>query len=292
MSFEFKELLENISDVNCFPEETNEGKLPKKHLDDEKTRKTLQEKEDEKVCSDCGEMGCDCKVKVHEGMNEEEEEMNPEEQASAEPEPEIEETPEPEPGETPDEEAEEISKEYVGSKGDNHYYLTSESNEGGEREDLRLVDAEGNTMYSAKESGEEVDVSDVATFVIAAAKEVEMESIDIGILDNYILPKLEQELEPEEEEFEEEIPMDEEPGEEEEEIEGDEFEEMEFEGKKYEARMHEGKLELGGKKITFSQKFLESFTKEGKVDIKSLTESTLSVMDEKEIGSLTEKKSK
>jgi len=95
--------------------------------------------------------------------------------------------------ETPEEEeTPEVTKEYLGKTEDTHYYLVFAE----EPEDLQLVDQEGTVKYSAKDHN--IELSDVATFVIQAIQDSDIEEIDRNILLKYIFPELLEEEEPEE----------------------------------------------------------------------------------------------
>jgi len=113
-------------------------------------------------------------------------------------------------------EPEEITpeKEYFGNKEDEFYYLVRILGNGNNIEDLQITNAEGETLYAAKEN--ELDVNDLLTFILRALENVPVEAVAYEIVNNYVLPALEkkdeeEELPPKEEEPKEEKKPEEEP---------------------------------------------------------------------------------
>jgi hypothetical protein len=88
-------------------------------------------------------------------------------------------------------------KEYFGKKEDDFFYLETSTEEG--ESDLRVVDAEGKVVYSAREN--ELDSQDVFHFILQAVPEVEPDDISRDIFTRYIKPEIE-ELEKQREEEE------------------------------------------------------------------------------------------
>lgn len=90
----------------------------------------------------------------------------------------------------------ENEKEYFGKKEDIFYYLITDEEEG--ERDLRIVDQDGNVVFSAKEN--DLDTADVFHFILEAVTNVEPSEISYDIFVKYVKPKieeLEQEDEPE-----------------------------------------------------------------------------------------------
>lgn len=108
----------------------------------------------------------------------------------------------------PEEEEEaKIEKEYFGSKGDEHFYMNETESDAGEREDLQIIDAEGEKVFSAVDN--ELDINDVLGFVIEATRQTDVDEVSRDLIVKYVFPALEEEEEEEEEfppEGEETIP--------------------------------------------------------------------------------------
>jgi len=109
-----------------------------------------------------------------------------------------------------------FEKLYLGRTGDKHFYLVANKNEEGVAEDLQVVDQEGELVYSAEEQG--LEVADVAAFIKAAIKDVDILTIERNVILRYLVPEEEARIEDEDlENGDEELPddlQDEETGEE------------------------------------------------------------------------------
>ena len=113
-------------------------------------------------------------------------------------------------GEAPEvelEEPEKPDKEYLGNKEDVHYYIVRDKDDSGNIENIRVVDAEENEVYSAKGKNADADLTDESAVILDAIQDVEIENIAYDLFMEYFFKKLvgEEEIEdPEEEEAGEE----------------------------------------------------------------------------------------
>ena len=192
------------------------------------------------------------------------------------------------------EEEEEVDKEYFGKAGENYYYLVGNESEEGITEDLQIVDQEGTVVYSAKDN--EVEITDVVDFIIQAIQEMDIEDISYDVFEKYILPKLVEPEEEEEEEFGDENLEGEESDmipDEEETFEATSRVKYVHEDKDYEVSLlPENKVKIGGKIFTLSDDTFKFYNiKEGKVDesdLKDLAKDMLRAMNESELKELVE----
>jgi hypothetical protein len=106
------------------------------------------------------------------------------------------------PMEDPEEDAAEIDFEklYLGRTEETHFYLVADKSEHGEAEDLKVVDQEGNLVFSAAENN--LEITDVRGFIETAIDETEIAQIERNVVMQYIIPAVEVELAAEEEEDE------------------------------------------------------------------------------------------
>ena len=153
----------------------------------------------------------------------------------------------------------ENEKEYFGKKEDVFYYLKKQ--EEGEP-DLLIVDAEGQSLFSASEN--EIDTSDIFHFILAAVPAVEPSEVSADIFMRYIKPKVE-ELEHEDEEFEPDMDADNVLSPEKPKSPFESKLKFSFNGLVFEADASaEGTntvLEIKGKKFTFNEDFSSFFKK-------------------------------
>jgi len=91
----------------------------------------------------------------------------------------------------------EIDKEYVGSKGENFYYLIQNQTDIGDRKDLQIVNQEGEKAYSAADNN--LDLQDVTGFLVKALKEIGVTEVDYNFVTKYIIPQAEETVKEEEE---------------------------------------------------------------------------------------------
>jgi len=96
-------------------------------------------------------------------------------------------------------------KEYLGKLEDTHYYFVTEMGDEDTVTDMQVVDQEGAVQFSAKEKGIEI-TEDPADFLKIVYQELEIEDIARDVFLKYLLPKMEQEFEQEEEDLD--IPLD------------------------------------------------------------------------------------
>lgn len=206
-----------------------EGKVPRAKSDDEPTKIKKMTEQDDLPAED----------------EDEEEEAFPRKRPS---------------GDVPEEEETKIEKMYFGSKGDDHFYMNETSSDSGERNDLQIIDVDGNTIFSAHDNG--IDINDVLVFVVEATRQVDIDEVSRDVIVKYVFPALEEE----EKEEEETIPS-----------EGEETpkpgleSKVVFEDKEYSVKMtpdinkllgegiSEATLTIGDQDFTFSSAFIQQY---------------------------------
>lgn len=104
---------------------------------------------------------------------------------------------------TKEEEEVDLEKEYFGNIDDIHYYLVKMASDEDATEDLQIVNAEGEKVYSAIDN--DLDPMDLITFVKEALKNIQMVDFSYDLFQKYILPLIEEEVEEEEDIAEEEV---------------------------------------------------------------------------------------
>lgn len=98
-----------------------------------------------------------------------------------------------------------LEKMYLGRVDDTHFYIVSDKNEAGVTEDLQVVDQEGSVILSAKEAG--LDMGDVSKFILGAIQDEALKGAQLerSVVMQYLVPRIEQELEEPEDEMEPEM---------------------------------------------------------------------------------------
>jgi len=239
---------------------------------DKKGKKGKKDKKEGKIPSDS-----DSEATKIKKLTEEDEELDldtpPEEEDEAPPEEEEEAPPE-----SPEE-----GKEYFGSKDDIYYYMEKDVTDGDQVSDIRIVDQEGNEVFSAIKA--ELDPNDVLKTLIQAIQDVDIAEISYDIFTSYILPAL---IEEEEEEEEEEMLSDEESSEEDELPPEDE--ELPEESIKtsvvvgddtIEVVGNENVIRVGKEDFKFSTEFLERYKVDGKLTEEKIKELALDILAQK-----------
>lgn len=185
-------------------------------------------------------------------------------------------------GEEEPEEETKIEKEYFGSKGDEYYYMNETQSDAGEREDLQIIDAEGEKVFSALDN--ELDINDIVTFVVEATRQTDVDEVSRDLMIKYVFPALEKEEE-EEEEF---------PAEGEETIAPkDEFEsKVKYQDKEYSVRIESTDVFIGEKKFEFTDEFIKMYRNENGLMTKEGVEKLAIDVLETEIGEKTDKETK
>ena len=94
-----------------------------------------------------------------------------------------------------------LEKMYLGRADDTHFYIVSNKNEAGVTEDLQVVDQEGSVILSAKEAG--LDMGDVSKFILGAIQDEALKGAQLerSVVMQYLVPRIEQELEEPEDEM-------------------------------------------------------------------------------------------
>ena len=200
-------------------------------------------------------------------------------------------------GEPEDNDADVEEKEYFGNKGEIFYYLTHETEEG--EPALRVVDAEGEVVYTPEEGD---DGEDVLTFLIAAVKDIVPENVSTDIFIKYVIPALEEEKPEDEREEDLDLDRKEAPG-----LDRDKpvesvkevkvtFEEREFDVQLVDEGTDDTVISINGERYSFSKAFAANFrTDEGQLledGLIELAKDALSVMETDEFDSLALKSKK
>jgi len=168
-------------------------------------------------------------------------------------------------------------KEYFGSKEDTYYYIEKEGNEGDQLSDIRIVDQEGDEVFSATKA--EVDPNDIVATIVQAIQDVDIVDISYNIFTDYIIPALieeEEEVLPDEEL--EELPPDEEL---------DEIPEesvntnIVVDDKTIEVVCAENVVTVGDSKYKFTEAFMATYKVEGKVTEAKLKELAQAILAQK-----------
>jgi hypothetical protein len=95
-----------------------------------------------------------------------------------------------------------FEKLYLGRTEDKHFYVVADKSEYGEVTDLKVVDQEGELVFSLEDT--ETDKEDIRHFIEAAIEEVDIAQIERSVVMQYIIPEVEEELlADEEDEFDE-----------------------------------------------------------------------------------------
>lgn len=180
-----------------------------------------------------------------------------------------------------------VEKEYIGSKGDDFFYITQATSDTGEPNDLIIQNAVGEEVFSAVKH--DLDPTDVPGFILSAIKEVDMDEIATELVDRYIVPSIEKRSE---EETEEEIAQEEEPfemGAEELGAPKKKYEGLvDYEGKTYSYSIveHDDKcmLCLGGRDFSFDKDTISLYESDG--EVKDICLDILKLLESKEISNL------